>query len=122
MLRIGGGTDSSNRNLQSSQGARWTSDYSTNSKAVSSRGGPRCAPRDNTVKKINEVGRRLWKKEVGYHRQGRAENTFFRYKQVFGPRLHARHPLAQAVEAKLACSILNRMTEFGRPESIKVCP
>ena len=89
--------------------------------AVISMCGPQCAARDNTVKRINEIGRRLWKKESGYHRQGRAENTFFRYKQVFGPRLHARHPLAQAVEAKLACSILNRMTAFGRPESIKIC-
>ena len=90
--------------------------------AVISRGGPQYAARDNTVKRINEIGRRLWKKESGYHRQGRAENAFFRYKQIFGPRLHARHPLAQAVEAKLACSILNRMTGFGRPEFIKICP
>ena len=90
--------------------------------AVISRGGPRCAPRDNTVKRINEIGRRLWKKESGYHQQGRAENSFFRYKQIFGPRLHARNPLAQAVEVKLACSILNRMTGLGRPESIKISP
>lgn len=90
--------------------------------AVISRGGPRCAARDSTVKRINEVGRRLWKRESGYHQQGRAENTFFRYKQIFGPRLHARHPLAQAVEAKLACNILNRMTRLGQPESIKIAP
>jgi hypothetical protein len=88
--------------------------------AVISRGGPRCAPRDATVMRINKIGRRLWKKESGYHRQGRAENTFFRYKQIFGPRLHARHPLAQAVEAKLACNLLNRMTRLGQPESIKI--
>jgi len=89
--------------------------------AVISRGDPPSAARGNTVKRINEIGRRLWKKESGYHRQGRAENAFFRYKQIFGPRLHARNPLAQAVEAKLACSILNRMTGLGRPESIKIC-
>jgi len=90
--------------------------------AVISRGGPRCALRDKTVKRINKIGRRLWKKESGYHLQGRAENTFFRYKQIFGPRLHARHPLAQAMEAKLACNILNRMTRLGQPESIKIAP
>ena len=90
--------------------------------AVISQGGRRCAARDRTVNRINKIGRRLWKKESGYHRQGRAENTFFRYKQIFGPRLHARHPLAQAVEAKLACNILNRMTMLGQPESIKIGP
>jgi len=71
---------------------------------------------------VDEIGRRLWKKESGYHRQGRAENTFFRYKQISGPRLHASHPLAQAVEAKLACSILNRMAGRDRPESIRIGP
>jgi IS5 family transposase len=88
--------------------------------AIISRGGPRSTERDHAIKRMNEIGRRLWKKESGYHLQGRAENTFFRYEQIFGPRLHARHPLAQAVEAKLACSILNRMTGLGQPESIKI--
>ena len=36
--------------------------------------------RDETVLKVNAMGRREWKKESGYHRQGRVENTFFRYK------------------------------------------
>ena len=90
--------------------------------AVTSQYGLRSKARDDTIKRVNEIGRRLWKKESGYHQQGRAENTFFRYKQVFGPRLHARHPLAQAVEAKLACNILNQMTKLGRPESIKIGP
>jgi hypothetical protein len=38
--------------------------------------------RDATVARARDVGRRQWKKESGYHRQARAENTFFRYKRL----------------------------------------
>ena len=29
-----------------------------------------------------EIGPRQWKKESGYHRQARVENTFYRYKSI----------------------------------------
>ncbi len=54
--------------------------------------------------------RRRWKKDAGYHRQARVENAFFRYKSIFGGRLRAASPRGQAVEALVACNILNRMT------------
>ena len=69
-----------------------------------------------------EVGRRQWKKESGYHRQGRVENTFFRYKSIIGGRLRARHPNAQETEAVLACNVLNRMFAIGKPASVKITP
>jgi hypothetical protein len=69
---------------------------------------------------IRKVGRRKWKKESGYHRQSRAENTFMRYKLMLGDRLRARDAVAQSVEARLACNILNRMTELGMPASYVV--
>ena len=50
----------------------------------------------------------------------RVENTFFRYKSTVGDRLRARHPKSQEAEALIACNILNRMTEFGRPESFVI--
>ena len=34
-----------------------------------SRRGPRSSARDRTIKKMKKVGRRRWKKEVGYHRK-----------------------------------------------------
>ncbi len=71
--------------------------------------------RDATVGRVREVGLRQWKKESGYHQQGRAENTFFRYKRIFGGHLRARGPEAQAVELRLACKVLNRMLELGAP-------
>jgi hypothetical protein len=69
---------------------------------------------------VKEIGRREWKKESGYHRQARVENTFFRYKTIVGPRLRARHPKSQQAEAIIACNILNRMTGLGMPESFRV--
>ncbi len=79
-----------------------------------------CSARDRTIKRVRAVERRRWKKETGYHRQARVENVFFRYKTILGGRLRARDAAAQVVEARIACDILNRMTELGKPESYAV--
>jgi hypothetical protein len=76
--------------------------------------------RDRTVARVIEVGRRQWKKESGYHQQARVENTFFRYKSIIGDRLRARHPESREAEALIACNILNRMFELGRPKSFAI--
>lgn len=80
----------------------------------------RSSARDPTIMRIKEVGRRQWKKESEYHQQARAENTFFRYKTIVGPRLRARHRESQRTEAITACNLLNRMTGLGMPESFPV--
>jgi IS5 family transposase len=80
----------------------------------------RSSARDRTIMRVKEIGRRQWKKESGYHRQARVENTFFRYKTTIGPELRARHPEAQEAEAIIACSVLNRMMGLGRPESFAI--
>ncbi len=79
-----------------------------------------CSARDRTVARVKEVGRRQWKKESGYHEQGTVENSFFRYKSIIGDRLRARSSDAQAVEARLASNILNRMFGLGRPTSVQI--
>jgi len=66
---------------------------------------------------VEALGRRQWKKASGYHQQARVENAFFRYKTIIGDDLRARSQGGRAVEASLACYVLNRMTERGRPES-----
>jgi transposase len=73
--------------------------------------------RDSTIMRVQEIGRRQWKKECGYHLQARVENTFFRYKAIIGPRLRSRHSESQKAEAMIACNILNTMIAFGGPES-----
>jgi hypothetical protein len=37
----------------------------------------------------------------------------FRYKTLMGPRLRARTLPAQKSEARMACFVINRMTELG---------
>ena len=81
---------------------------------------PRSSARDRTITKVQQIGRRRWKKKSGYHRQARVENAFFRYKSIIGDRLRVRSPGAQVAEALLACNVLNRMTDLGRPESYSV--
>ena len=88
--------------------------------ATLSRRNPRSSARDGTIRRISKIGRRRWKKEVGYHRQARVENAFFRYTSILGDRLRRRTRAAQAVESVLACNVLNRMTELGRPESCAI--
>jgi IS5 family transposase len=76
--------------------------------------------RNRAVKRIAKVGRQRWKTEVRYHRQGKIENTFFRYKTVIGDRLRSRDPDTQITEVILGCNLLNRMYERGRPRSVQI--
>ena len=85
-----------------------------------SRRGPRSSARDRTIKKVNAIGRRRWKKVSGYHQQARVENTFFRYKSIFGGALRACSSGGQAAEALVACNVLNQMTDLGRPDSYAI--
>ncbi|MBC6995436.1 IS5 family transposase, partial [Lewinella lacunae] len=41
-------------------------------------------PRNVAVRRVNEIGRAEWKKEVGYHRRSLSETAMFRYKAIFG--------------------------------------
>jgi hypothetical protein len=82
----------------------------------------RASPRDQTIERVQEIGRRAWKREAGYHQQARAENAFFRYKTIVGDRLRARSEPGRKVEARIACDILNRMTELGGPQSVAIGP
>ena len=85
--------------------------------AVVSRRRQRSAARDRTIKRAEEVGRRQWKTESGYHQQGAVENAFFRYKTIIGGSLRALRSDAQAAEATLACDVMTRMSEPGDPAS-----
>ena len=82
--------------------------------------GPRSPARDRTITVVQQLGRRRWKKTLGYHRQSRVENAFFRYTSIIGDGLRARSPTGQGSEVVLGCEILNRMTELGRPVSSRL--
>lgn len=75
--------------------------------------------RDQHISAIERDSRFEWKRASGYYAQSHAENTFSRFKQIFGGRLRAKRDEAQEREAPLACQLLNRMLELGRSQS---CP
>jgi hypothetical protein len=71
--------------------------------------------RDQHLSEIVKAGRFAWKRTSGYYDQADAENAFSRFKRTFGDRLRAKRDAAQEREASLACQLLNRMLELGRP-------
>ena len=71
--------------------------------------GPRLA-RDETIRTIRRIGRKNWKKRIGYHCRSLAETAVFRLKTIFGPVLKNRKLPNQITEARLRCKILNRFT------------
>ena len=52
-------------------------------------------------------------------RRSLVETAIGRYKALIGPRLRARGLAAQQIEATIGVTILNRMLEVGRPNSIR---
>jgi hypothetical protein len=76
--------------------------------------------RDQHLLEIERTTRLHWKRTSGYSDQSRAENAFARFKRTFGGRLRAKRNESQEREASLACALLNRMRERGRPQSYPV--
>jgi IS5 family transposase len=82
--------------------------------------GPEWAGRNATLERIAAIGRAAWKVESGYHRRSLAETAFFRLKVIFGERLSSRTEEGRAVEGRIRCAALNRMTRLGMPQSERV--
>jgi transposase len=78
------------------------------------------SPRDRHIYLMQEKGRLGWQKAVGYGKRVLVETTMFRYKVLIGPTLRARTLAAQKVEARVACSVINRMTKLGMPQSQRI--
>jgi hypothetical protein len=72
--------------------------------------GPRLA-RDEAIRMIRRIGRRNWKKRIGYHCRSLAETAVFRLKTTFGPMLKNRRLPNQRTETRLRCKILNYFTQ-----------
>ena len=85
-----------------------------------SRRRPRSRARDRTITDVRTLGRRRWKQEAGYQLQARVEKAFFRYTSILGDRLRARSRGGRVAESVVACTVLNQMTELGRPESYSI--
>ena len=78
------------------------------------------AARNRILQQIEGHGRSAWRILSGCTRQSIAENTMFRFKMLFGGRLWARGMGTQRAEALVKCSVLNRMTQLGMPQTVRV--
>ena len=80
---------------------------------LSAAAGTTPSQRDAHIQMIRDKGRLGWQKAVGYGRRSLAETAISRYKTVIGRGLRARTLPAQKTEARVGCSVLNRMTRLG---------
>ena len=76
--------------------------------------------RDRHLQTIQDRGRMGWQKAVGYGRRSLGETAVFRYKAIIGRGLRARTLPGQKTEARVGCSVLNRMTRLGMPVSQRI--
>jgi Transposase DDE domain len=76
--------------------------------------------RDKHLQLIAERGRMGWQKASGYNWRALVEADISRYKRVIGDALRSRTGARQKTEVAVAVSVLNRMLELGRPESVRI--
>jgi hypothetical protein len=76
-------------------------------------------PRNETLRAIKHLGRRLWKRWSGYHRRSLAETAMSRIKRL-GERLAAHDPARQVAEVQIRCAILNTYNRLGMPNTVAV--
>jgi hypothetical protein len=82
--------------------------------------GTNTTQRDIHIATIAKRGRMGWQRRSGYNRRSPIETAMFRYKTIVERRLHARTLPNQRTEVQIGCNILNRMTGFGMPASIRI--
>jgi hypothetical protein len=75
--------------------------------------------RDHHIQAIAEQGRMGWQRTSGYNARAGAEGAMSRYKRIIGDTLRSHSRPAQEVETRIAVTVLNRMLDLGRPESVR---
>ena len=76
--------------------------------------------RNQHVDVINNQGRMAWQKQTNYGLRALVELAMLRYKTIIGPKLKARELPQQKTEAAVSVRVINRMTDLGMPQSVKV--
>ena len=66
------------------------------------------------------LGGAKWQKLKHYGRRNASETAMQRYKKTIGPKLHSRVFKNQQQEMLIGCSILNRFTQLGMPNSFRL--
>jgi IS5 family transposase len=75
--------------------------------------------RNEILRATQELGRSIWKKWSGYHRRSLVETKMGCFKRL-GERVMARDFERQVTELQVRVSILNRFTQLGTPETVRV--
>jgi hypothetical protein len=75
--------------------------------------------RDRHIQVIAERGRMSWQRTSGYNARAGVEGTMSRYKRIIGDTLRSHSRPAQEIETRIAVTVLNRMLDLGRPESVR---
>lgn len=83
------------------------------------RGLPGLEERNQAIDRIGKIGRKEWKKEVGYHKRSLSETAMHRYKITIGDTLRARKMDNQMTEVRISSHILNVFRGCGMPQAIK---
>jgi hypothetical protein len=61
-----------------------------------------------------------WQRASGYSWRALVESDVSRWERVIGDGLRSQTDGRQATEVAIAAGVLNRMLEFGRPESVRI--
>ena len=80
---------------------------------------PGTAARNETLRSIKRLGRTIWKKWSDYHRRSLVETTMHCFK-LLGQRVMARTFDRQITELKVRAAILNRFSQIGTPNTVRV--
>ncbi len=77
------------------------------------------AVRNEILRATERLGRAIWKRWSGYHRRSLVE-TKMRCVKLLGERVMARDFKRQVAELQVRAAILNRFTQLGTPETVRV--
>jgi len=75
--------------------------------------------RNRNLQEIKTWGRMCWQRIREYGRRNYSELAIWRYKKILGNTLRGRELSCQKNEAMIGCSILNKMTNLGMPQSYR---
>jgi len=78
---------------------------------------PGASVRNEILRTVGRLGRRLWKKWSGYHRRSLVE-TKMRCFKLPGERVMVRDFDRQVAELQIRAALLNRFTQLGTPQTV----
>ena len=80
---------------------------------------PGAQARNDILRASRRFGRAIWRTWSGYHRRSLIEAKM-RCLKLLGERLSARTPNRQTAELQIRAALLNRFTQLGTPETMRV--